>query len=124
MAEAIARKEAGDIIVPFSAGVYPLGMICATTRVVLEANEYPAEELVSKGLREFAPQDVDLVINMSGLVEQLAEAGYRFVEHWEVADPYGAEEGTYQTILEEIQGRVRNLADQLRQAQRAKGKPE
>lgn len=121
MAEAIARKEAGDVIEPFSAGVFPLGMICGTTRIVLEVNEYPVEGLASKGLREFPPHEVDLVVNMSGLVGQLAEAGYPLVEQWEVADPYGADEGVYQGILEEIQRRVRSLADRLREEQRANG---
>ena len=115
MAEAIARKEASDVIEPSSAGVYPLGMISETTRLVLEVNEYPVEGLASKGLREFAPHDVDLVVNMSGLFGPLAGAGYPLVERWEVADPYGGDKVTYQRILEEIQGRVRSLADRLRE---------
>ena len=117
MAEAIARKEASDIIEPASAGLFPLGEICEATRVVLEVNRYPAEGLSSKGLREFAARDVDLVINMSGLVGQLAEAGYSSVERWEVEDPYGQDETTYQRILEEIQGHVRKLAQRLREKQ-------
>jgi len=122
MAEAIARKEAGDVVEPFSAGLYPLGMIAETTRVVLEDNAYPTEGLASKGLRVFAPHDIDLVINMSGFVGPLAEAGYSSVEPWEVADPYGADEDIYQTILEEIQGRVRRLADRLREELPHEGK--
>lgn len=120
MAEAVARQEAGDVIEPSSAGVFPLGMICETTRVVLEVNGYPVLGLASKGLRDFRPHDVDLVVNMSGLVGPLAEAGYRHVEQWEVADPYGADEDTYQTILEEIERRVRRLAGRLREEQRVK----
>jgi protein-tyrosine-phosphatase len=94
-------------------------MIEETTRIVLECNEYSAEGLESKGLRGFAPEDVDLVINMSGLARHLAEAGYRHVERWEIEDPFGADETTYQRILEEIQGRVRDLAQRLREEQRA-----
>jgi len=119
MAEAIARKEAGDVMEPSSAGLYPLGMIADSTRVVLEVNEYPMEGLASKGLHEFRPHEVDLVVNMSGLVGPLAEAGYSSVEHWDVEDPYGASDATYQRILEDIQGRVRSLADRLRQEQPA-----
>jgi len=124
MAEAIARKEAGDVIEPTSAGLCPLGMISETTRVVLEVNEYPTAGLASKGLREFAPQDVDLVINMSGIAGPVAEARYPLVERWEVADPYGEDEATYQKILEEIQVRVRGLADRLREEHRDRGKRE
>jgi len=120
MAEAIARKEAGDVMEPSSAGVFPLGMICETTRTVLEGNQYSVEGLASKGLRDFPPHDVDLVVNMSGLFGPFADAGYPRVEHWTVADPYGADEGTYQTILEEIQRRVRGLAGRLREDQGVK----
>jgi hypothetical protein len=68
-------------------------------------------------LREFAARDVDLVINMSGLAGELAEAGYSSVEAWDVEDPYGREETTFQRILAEIQGRVRKLAQRLREKQ-------
>lgn len=115
MAEAITRKEAGDVIEPMSAGLFPLGMIEDTTRVVLQCNEYSAEGLESKGLQGFTPENVDLVINMSGMVGQLARAGYQRVEQWEVDDPYGADETEFQRILEEIQGRVRDLAQRLRE---------
>lgn len=122
MAEAIARKEASDVIEAASAGIFPLGMICESTLAVLDVNEYPAAGLNSKGLREFAPDDVDLVINMSGLRGALAEAGYPLVEHWDVEDPYGQDEDTYQRILEAIRGRVRDLAERLREDQPAASK--
>jgi len=41
------------------------------------------------------------------------------VEDWGVEDPYGGDAATYQRILEEIRGRVRELADRLRAEQRA-----
>jgi arsenate reductase len=115
IAEAIARKDAADVIEPLSAGLYPLGRIEELTEVVLKCNEYSAEGLASKGLRNFSPKNVDLVVNMSGLGGPLLESGYLRFEEWNVEDPYGQDETTYQRILEEIQGRVRDLAQRLRE---------
>jgi protein-tyrosine-phosphatase len=46
------------------------------------------------------------------------------VEDWDVADPYGEDAAIYQRILKEIQGRVKNLAQRLREEQRAAGNAE
>jgi protein-tyrosine-phosphatase len=119
MAEAIANQDAGDIITAVSAGLFPLGMIPELTRRTLESNGYSAQGLVSKGIGDFAPSDVGRVINMSGQSQPLALEKYALVENWLVADPYGADEATYQRILEEIQRRVRDLANRLRQQHQA-----
>jgi arsenate reductase (thioredoxin) len=119
MAEAIARKDAGDVIEAVSAGLYPIGMIPEMTRTTLEKNGYSSEGLRSKGMREIAPDDVDLVINLSGYARAQALEAYKEVENWEVSDPYGADDATYQRILKEIRKRVRNLAQRLREKQRA-----
>ena len=121
MGEAIARKDAADVMEASSAGIFPLGMIPELTRTTLEKNGYSAEGLESKGLAEFAPQDVDLVLNMSGMDRPVALAQFENVEEWEVGDPYGGDEATYQRILQEIQRRVRELAQRLRNGQRGEG---
>lgn len=119
MGEAIARKEAGDIIEPSSAGIYPMGMIPEMTQTTLERNDYSAIGLRSKGFREIAAEEVDLVINLSGYERAQALEKFTQVENWEVSDPYGADEATYQRILEEIRSRVKSLAQRLRKEQRA-----
>ena len=121
MAEAIARKEAGDIIEPASAGLFPLGEIPLHTQQTLERNGYSTAGLASKSIAEDAWERADVVINLSGRMRQLEFADWEKVEDWNVGDPYGEDAAVYQRILLEIQGRVRELAERLRQAQRAAG---
>ena len=117
--EAIARKEANDVIEASSAGFYPMRMIPEMTQTTLERNGYSAKGLRSKGLREIVSEEIDLVVNLSGYVRAQSLEKFVQVENWEVSDPYGADEATYQRILEEIRGRVRELAQRLRKEQRA-----
>ncbi len=114
MAEAIARQDAADVIVAASAGLFPMGMVPEITRRTLVSNGYSAKGLASKGLHEFSAEDVDLVLNLSGQPGLLVFQRYNAVEEWNVADPYGENEATYQRILEDIQGRVRDLARRFR----------
>jgi arsenate reductase len=119
MAEAIARSDAGDVIEPASAGLYPLGEIPLHTQEALRRNGYSAEGLASKPIAPEAWRLADLVINMSGRMRELEFEDYEKVEDWHVGDPYGEDSATYQRILEEIRGRVNGLAQQLREKQRS-----
>jgi arsenate reductase len=119
MAEAIAKQDAGDVIKATSAGLYAMGMIPEMTQTTLGKNGYSANGLWSKGLREIESADVDLVINLSGYERAQALEKFVQVENWEVSDPYGADDATYQRILEQIRGRVKELAQRLRKEQRA-----
>jgi protein-tyrosine-phosphatase len=119
MGEAIARKEANDVIEASSAGFYPMGMIPEMTQTILERNGYSANGLRSKGLREIVSEEIDLVVNLSGYTRAQSLEKFMQVENWEVSDPYGADDANYQRILEEIRGRVRELAQRLREKQRA-----
>ncbi|HET7109184.1 MAG TPA: low molecular weight phosphatase family protein [Candidatus Acidoferrum sp.] len=119
MGEAIAAKDAADVIAPSSAGLYPMGMIPEMTQSTLESNGYSANGLRSKGLQEIVPEEIDLVINMSGYRRAQPLEKFAQVENWEVSDPYGADKATYQRILEQIRERVKTLALRLRKEQRA-----
>jgi len=114
MAEAIALREAGDVIEPSSAGLYPLGEIPDATEQALLRNGYSAAGLTSKPITTRAWEDAGLVINLSGRMREIAFDDPAKVEDWDVADPYGANPAFYQTILEELQGHVRKLAERLR----------
>jgi protein-tyrosine-phosphatase len=119
MAEAIARTDAGDVIEAASAGLYPLGEIPLHTREALKQNGYSADGLASKRIAPEAWKRADLVINLSGRLRELEFEEYEKVEDWDVRDPYGEDPATYQRILEEIRGRVKVLAQRLREEQRA-----
>jgi arsenate reductase (thioredoxin) len=119
MAEAIARSEAADVIEAASAGLYPLGEIPLHTREALKQNGYSADGLASKRIASDAWKRADLVINLSGRLRELEFEEYEKVQDWDVGDPYGEDAATYQRILEEIRGRVRDLARRLREERRA-----
>jgi len=114
MAEAVAREIASDVMEVSSAGLAPLGHIMEMTRRALVANGYPAEGLASKPILPQAWDAADLVINMSGRPRDLAFQEFDKVEDWDVDDPYGDDIETYQRIVIEIEGRVRDLARRLR----------
>ncbi len=122
MAEAIARKEADDVIHPFSAGLFPLGEIPPHTRQALEENGYSTEGLASKAIETEVWRRADLVVNLSGRMRELEFEDFAKVEDWDVADPYGEGAVSYQRTLLDIQVRVRELAQRLRAAQPVTGK--
>ena len=117
MAEAIARRDAADIMVPCSAGLAPLGYIAEAAEHILLKNGYSADDLFSKPVTRHLWNDAAVVINMSGKSARAAFPDfedYTKVEDWRVEDPYGADLALYQRIFEEIQQRVQKLADRLR----------
>lgn len=119
MAEAIAKHDAGDVIEPASAGLYPLGEIPLRTQEALRRNGYSADGLASKRIALEVWQHAELVINMSGRMREMEFEDYEKVEDWHVGDPYGEDAAIYQKILEEIRGRVNSLAQRLREKQRS-----
>jgi arsenate reductase len=118
MAEALARHLAADVIAPSSAGISPFGRIVDTTRRVLLERGISVDGQWSKGLREVAPEQADLVVNMSGMPGTALFPHARVVD-WDVTDPYGEEMGVYREIRDEIEERVTTLAEELRRARSA-----
>lgn len=115
MAEAVARQDASDVIRPASAGLAPLGHIERMTIHTLACHGYSSKGLTSKALTKEAWGSAELVVNMSGRPSDLAFPDCVKVEDWQIEDPYGADEPTYQKILDDIVGRVNALADRLRE---------
>ncbi|MGB2675500.1 MAG: low molecular weight phosphatase family protein [Candidatus Acidiferrum sp.] len=124
MAESIALREASDIIDPSSAGLFPLGYIPLSTQQTLQNNGYSPEGLSSKPILRDTWDNADLIINLTGRRSDPLFDHSEKIEDWDVADPFGGEPEVYQQILEEIAGRVRLLADRLRQERIAGHAPE
>jgi arsenate reductase (thioredoxin) len=114
MAESIARRDARDVIEACSAGLTPLGFVPVLTMQTLAANSYSIEGLCSTPITRSVWDAADIVINMSGVPKQLAFVEYGKVEDWDVQDPYGSDPVLYQTIYEDIQRKVVQLAERLR----------
>lgn len=116
MAEAIAWRDASEIIEASSAGLAPLGFVAEMTTQTLLRNGYAVKGLASKPISPEAWESADIVINMSGRARAFAFRNFRGhtkVEDWEIQDPYGDSE-KYQGTYETVQRRVLELARRLR----------
>jgi protein-tyrosine-phosphatase len=123
MAEAIARQDAPDLWEVSSGGLTPLGYVAEPTIETLTKNSYAAHNLESKPVMHAHWQEVDLVINMSGLDKYNVFEEYDKVEDWDVEDPFGADPETYQRIFEDIRTRVSELVLRLRNANKSSLSP-
>jgi protein-tyrosine-phosphatase len=122
MAEAIALRDAADLIDASSAGLSPLGVVQKLTLQTLQANGYPTDGLYSKPILNDAWAEAHLVINMSGYPREraFASSGWNKVEDWDVEDPYGSDPAVYQRIFADIRTRIDALAVRLREPGRRK----
>ncbi len=114
MAEALARRDAADIIDPASAGISPFGRVVEPTRLVLLEKGIRIDSQFSKGLSDTTLFRPDLVINMTGIPGASLFAHARY-QDWDVEDPYGEHLETYRRICEDIEARVQELAASLRE---------
>lgn len=113
MAEAIARHLVSDIIAAESAGLHPLGFIDPTARAAVEERGMSMEGQFSKGLHNHVLSTPHLTINMSGV------PGHSFLkerafEDWAIADPFGEDMETHRRICDDIETRIKALAERLR----------
>lgn len=113
MAEAIARHCASDVIAAESAGIRPLGFIDPTAMAVCQERGISMDGQFSKGLHSHALKRADLVINMSGMAGSMLFHGRTF-EDWPIPDPFGESEETHGRICDDIQTRIKELAERLR----------
>lgn len=114
MAEAIARRDASDVIEASSAGLTPLGYVVPMTKQTIANNGCPTDGLSSKPLLDSACQAAGIVINLSGRPRESAFRDAAKVEDWHVEDPYDGDAEMYQKTFEDIERRVRRLAEVLR----------
>jgi arsenate reductase len=113
MAEAIARRDAPDVILPESAGLHPLGFIDKTAIAVLAERGLSVKGQFSKGLHDDSLSKPDLIINMSGASGSSLFRDSRF-EDWRVQDPFGENMELHRRICDDIERRVKDLAKRLR----------
>jgi arsenate reductase len=113
MAEALARRDASDVISPESAGLHPLGFIDETAIAVLAERGITVAGQRSKGLHDHSLSKPDLVINMSGAPSASFFPGHRY-EDWPVEDPFGESMELHRRICDDIEARVKSLAARLR----------
>src|SRR5467141_4137295 len=116
MAEALARHLAADVIEASSAGTAALGMIAKLTSVALAERGVRIDGQYSKQLQAQDCAAADLIINMTGMPgKTLFDADQMKVEDWDVEDPYGSDLEAYRQTRDDIEERVGNLSNRLRQ---------
>jgi arsenate reductase len=109
IAEALARHHFDDVITAESAGLHPLGFIDPTARAAVEERGVSMEGQFSKGLRNHALDQPDLIVNMSGLPGTSVFHG-RACEDWPIPDPFGEDLDTHRRICDDIEARIKKLA--------------
>jgi arsenate reductase (thioredoxin) len=113
-AEAAARSLAADVIEASSAGLSPLGRIADSTRKIAAEYGWSLDGQSSKGLDEAGVLAVDLVVNITGIPARGLFPGAPAVLDWDIDDPYSEGLAVYRRVAEEIEERVRALADRIR----------
>ena len=115
MAEAVAKHVAADVVEPSSAGLVAFGEIPPLTVAVLAEHGISTEGQSSKPLRSENMSAADLVVNMTGRSGASIFTGPTPpVEDWDVGDPYGFNLAVYRAIRDQIEARVDDLAQRLR----------
>jgi arsenate reductase (thioredoxin) len=114
MAEGFARHFGADIAEVESAGMMPLDSVPSQTRKVMLEREAPIDSQFPKGVEVFRNTEFDLVINMSGI--ELPRGLKEKERRWTVADPYGRSDGAYRQVRDDLETRVRELLQQIRDA--------
>jgi|SRR5690348_11219702 len=118
IAEALARHYFSDLFYVESAGLRPLGFIDPTARAAVEERGISMEGQFSKGLHSHSVQQPDLIVNMSGMPGSHIFHGRAF-EDWPIADPFGEDIATHRRICDDIESRIKTLAERYRAEQKA-----
>jgi arsenate reductase (thioredoxin) len=116
MAEAIAGHIGSDVMEVSSAGLAALGRVQSLTKLTIAKNGYPADGLQSKPLEAADLEAADIIVNMTGRPDFALFQDPAKVEDWNVEDPYGASEETYQRVFEDIESRMVLLISRVRKS--------
>ena len=115
MAEALARHFLGDRIEACSAGLVPLRYIPSLTLEVLNEAGIPADGLYSKGFAEVRLDDVDYLVNLTGLAvnSQIPPSFSGKLISFYVRDPFGHDIETYRSVRKELESLIKRKLPEL-----------
>jgi len=116
MAEGFARKYGSDVILAQSAGLGPASYVDPLTIKVMAEKNIDLSESFPKGLNEVAPDQFDLIVNISG--SKLPSISIQ-VEDWNVRDPVGQSEQVFRDTANIIEQLVMRLILEFRTGKRA-----
>jgi len=114
MAEALANSLGKDRIRAYSAGSRPLGCILPETHAVMNEKGLSLDAQWSKGLKDVAVDEMDVVVGMGCEVECPVPRGFKGrVIEWNIPDPYGYDLDYFRKVSGLIEQQVRELLKDL-----------
>jgi protein-tyrosine-phosphatase len=112
MAAAFAREIGGERVVIHSAGSDPGASLNPAVIAVMREKGIDISNETPRRLTEEMGLAADVVVTMGCGDACPVYPGKRYVD-WELTDPAGRSEGDVRVIRDEIEGRVRDLIEQL-----------
>ena len=110
MAEGWAKYHGKGKVVAFSAGTFPYGSIIEDAYTVMKEKGISLEGQRSKGLRDLAVAEMDIVVRMGHEVQCTLPAGFKGrVVDWDIPDPTGHGVDTFRDIRDLIEEEVLSL---------------
>jgi arsenate reductase len=114
MAEGFARHKHSEVIEASSAGTHPASIVQPETISAMAELGVPLEGQQPQPLTAIDADEVDLVVNMSGMtiVRHFPDVPGNLI--WQVPDPIGQSTHTYRKVRDQIETLVEQLAETLR----------
>jgi arsenate reductase (thioredoxin) len=110
MAEAWAHHFGQGKVQASSAGSHPFGSIVKDTYTVMSEKGLSLDGQCSKGLRDVALAEMDVVVGMGCEVECPVPVGFKGrVVDWEIPDPYGRSIDSFRNVRDMIERKVLEL---------------
>lgn len=114
MAEGWAKYLGKNRVHAYSAGTFAYGQIIADTYTVMKEKGISLDGQRSKGLRDLALAEMDIVVRMGHEVEVTLPAGFKGrVLDWDIPDPYGQGVEHFRDVRDLIEEEVRALIASL-----------
>jgi protein-tyrosine-phosphatase len=114
MAEAWANHFGKGKVQAHSAGSHPLGTITQDTYTVMSEKGISLDGQCSKGLREVAVAEMDVVVGMGCEVECPVPVGFKGrVVEWSIPDPYSRGIESFRNVRDMIERQVLELLAEL-----------
>jgi len=104
MAEAWANHYGKGRVQAHSAGSHPFGSIVVDTYTAMSEKGITLEGQCSKGLRDIALAEMDVVVAMGSEVERPESVDFKGrVVDWDIPDPYGRDIETFRNVRDMIE---------------------
>lgn len=113
IAEGFANTLGEDVLIAYSAGSNPLGMVDHLAIQVMREEGIDISGAISKGFENLADKEFDFVIGMgcNDICPFLPNKEYR---QWRIEDPAGEELAFFREVRDEIRKNVESLINELR----------